>query len=209
MVLGKLYCSQNNFRSQKILITAKYCGKDLELKHAGEEDFLSKFPLQSDPGLEINQKYLNKSQAIAHLLSTEAFKGGPEAFDQAQVLQWMCFADQDLLPVIFNHVFPILELMAKPVNYVENEKKLAQLLERLNNHLKLKTFFVGEKITLADIWICLDCLLLMQHGLLKEDRDKYTYLMRWFQTIIHQKIVKEVIGEVVLCEKLQPLPKGF
>jgi len=49
--------------------------------------------------------------------------------------------------------------------------------------------------------------MLMQHALVKEDRDKYTYLLRWFQTIVNQKIVKEVIGEVVLCEKLQPLKK--
>lgn len=206
MVLGKLYCSQDNFRSQKILITAKYCGKDLELEHNGD---LSKFPLGSDPGLEMNKKYLNESQAIAYLLSNEVFKGGPDAFDQAQVLQWMCFADQDLLPVIFNHVFPILELMSKPSNYEENKGILAKHLERLNNHLKLKTFFVGEKMTLADIWIGLDLVMLMQYGLLKEDRDKYTYLLRWFQTIIHQKIIKEVIGEVVLCQKLQPLPKGY
>ena len=205
MVKGKLYCSQDNFRGQKILVTAKYSGKELELEEHGD---LSNFPLQSTPGLEFDKKYLNESQAIAFYLSNECLKGGPESFAQAQVLQWMCFADQDLLPLIFNHVFPILELMPKPANYEDNSKTLFKHLEHLNAHLKLKTFFVGEKITLADIWICLDLVMLMQHGLLKEDRDKYTYLVRWFQTIVNQKIVKEVIGEVVLCEKLQPLKKG-
>ena len=32
MVKGKLYCSQDNFRGQKILVTAKYSGKELELE---------------------------------------------------------------------------------------------------------------------------------------------------------------------------------
>ena len=206
MVKGKLYCSPDNFRGQKILIAAKYSGQELDLE---EGQLAANFALKSTPGLELDKKYLNESQAIAFYLSNEVLKGGPDSFAQAQVLQWMSFADQELLPLVFNFVFPILELMSKPQNSEENRQELFKLLEHLNSSLKLKTFFVGEKITLADIWICLDLVLLMQHGLLKEDRDKYPYLIRWFQTIIHQKVVKEVIGEVVLCEKLQPLPKGL
>merc|ERR1711936_1142256 len=47
----------------------------------------------------------------------------------------------------------------------------------------------------------------MERGLLKAERDLFPHLLRWFDTIIHQKLVQEVIGEVTFCEKLEPLPK--
>ena len=44
-------------------------------------------------------------------------------------------------------------------------------------------------------------------GILKAERDLFPHLLRWFDTIIHQKLVQEVIGEVTFCEKLESLPK--
>ena len=121
----------------------------------------------------------------------------------------MAFGDQDLLPAVFNHVFPILGLM--PQNNLENSAKiqteLFRLLEILNGFLKTKTFLVGERISLADISVSFNLILLMERGLLKQDRDKFDYLMRWFNTIVNQKNVKDVIGKIQLCDKLETLPK--
>ena len=121
----------------------------------------------------------------------------------------MAFGDQDLLPAVFNHVFPILGLMPQnnPDNSAKIQTELFRLLEILNGFLKTKTFLVGERISLADISVCFNLILLMERGLLKQDRDKFDYLMRWFNTIISQKNVKDVIGKIQICDKLEALPK--
>ena len=121
----------------------------------------------------------------------------------------MAFGDQDLLPAVFNHVFPILGLMPQnnPDNSAKIQTELFRLLEILNGFLKTKTFLVGERISLADISVCFNLILLMERGLLKQDRDKFDYLMRWFNTIVNQKNVKDIIGKIQLCDKLETLPK--
>ena len=121
----------------------------------------------------------------------------------------MAFGDQDLLPAVFNHVFPILGLMPQnnPDNSAKIQTELFRLLEILNGFLKNKTFLVGERISLADISVSFNLILLMERGLLKQDRDKFDYLMRWFNTIVNQKNVKDVIGKIQLCDKLEALPK--
>ena len=158
-------------------------------------------------GADGKKKQLCQTLSIAYFVSDEAFKGGPDDLSKAEVLQWLAFADQDLLPVIFNHVFPILDLMPKTSDTGKIQADLFRLLGILDEFLKLKTFLVGERISLADISVCFNLILLMERGLLEQDRDKFTYLMRWFNTIINQKNVKDVIGDIQLCEKLEALPK--
>ena len=215
MVLGTLYGSEQNFRVQKVLVAARYSGKSIDLK----EDFdpklvANQFALGKTPALEVTDSFsgskqaLTESQAIAYYVSNDDLKGGSCDLKKAEVLQWLCFADQDLLPAIFNYVFPILELMPPVGDVKKNKNEVLRLLSIMNNHLKSKTFLVGESITLADISTCCNLILLMERGILKQDRDAFPHLLRWFDTIIHQKNVQDVIGKITLCEKLEPLPKA-
>lgn len=196
MVSETLLGSKDNFRSQKILVAAKYAGKDLNLQEN----------LEPEPSLKVQDKTLCKSLAIAYFVSDEALRGGTNEVNKAECLQWLFFGEQDLLPVIFNHIFPILDLMPKAKENDKNQKELFRLLEYLNTCLKTKTFLVGERLSLADISVCLNLTLLFKHGLLANDRDKFTYLMRWFNTIIHQKHVQDVIGPFQYCQELKALP---
>ena len=213
MVLGTLYGYKHNFRAQKILVAAKYSGKELELKEDFDpKDIAKQFSLGKTPALEVpsssgSSQSLSESQAIAYYVSNEDLKGGTCELNQAEVLQWLCFADQDLLPAIFNYVFPILELMAPSGDVKKNKNEVLRLLAILNNHLSSRTFFVGERVTLADISLVCNLILLMERGLLKAERELFPHLLRWFDTITHQKLVQEVIGEVTFCEKLESLPK--
>ena len=146
MVLGTLYGHKYNFRSQKILVAAKYSGKKLELKEDfNPKDIADKFSLGKTPALEVTDgsgpgRSLSESQAIAYYVSDDELKGGSSELNQAQVLQWLSFADQDLLPAIFNYVFPILELMPVSGDVTKNKKEVLRLLAILNNHLKTRTY---------------------------------------------------------------------
>ncbi len=203
MVVGTLYTNKDNFRAFKAQIAANYSGKKVDLDSGFTAD---KLPLGKVPGLETKAGILNESHAIAYFVANEALRGGDDELARAQVLEWMNFADTDFLPTIFNHAFPILGLMPELKDQGRNEQELHGHLGTLNKHLQKRTYFVGESVTLADICLACNLLLLFERGLLAGDRDKFPHLMRWFMTIVNQKNVKEVVGVVKLCSKLEPLP---
>jgi elongation factor 1-gamma len=208
MVVGTLYTNRDNFRAHKIRVAAKYAGKELDL-HENVDQIVEKVPALEVKTSNGSNVGLNQSLAIAYFVSDDDLKGGNCELVRAEVLQWLCFADNDLLPVIFNHVFPILEVMARPSEEAaaKTNKEVLRLLGSIDKHLKAKTFLVGERITLADISLCCNLILLFERGLLKDDRDRFVYLMRWFNTIINQKNVNAIIGSISLCKKLEPLPQ--
>jgi elongation factor 1-gamma len=106
-------------------------------------------------------------------------------------------------------------------NKQNNERakdELKHILQLLNNYLRTKTYLVGERITLADIAVASDLLLLFQwvrnieiHIYLYELkfqiiepslREPYPNVTRWFLTLIHQKEFQAVLGnDYKLCEK--------
>ena len=54
MVVGTLFGSKDNFRVQKVLVAAKYSGKDLDLQdNFDPNEFIKKFPIGNQTGLEI------------------------------------------------------------------------------------------------------------------------------------------------------------
>ena len=139
-----------DFRTAKILITAKYSGKDIQVNEScvTSEDgkltpeFLKKCPLGKIPSLELSSasktQIIGESNAAAYFLSNDELKGGgvDKEVERAQVLQWMNLVEVDLIPMTYNWVFPILGLMKRDE---ENEEaaleKLLALLKKFDNHL--------------------------------------------------------------------------
>lgn len=78
---------------------------------------------------------------------------------------------------------------------------MAQL--RLFNSLLLnKTYLVGERLTIADVSVALNLLSAYQNVLDSKAREQLVNLNRWFNTVVNQKLVKDVIGEVKLSDKV-------
>ena len=137
-----------DFRTAKILIVAKYTGKEItvdEICHAEDgklaPEFLKKCPLGKIPSLQLGignkTQIIGESNAAAYFLSNDQLRGGgsENAIERAQVLQWMNFAEIDLIPLIYNWVFPILGLLKKDENEEAALEKLLELLTKLDNHL--------------------------------------------------------------------------
>ena len=85
------------------------------------------------------------------------------------------------------------------VNKAKDEVK--HVLTVLNEHLKPRTYLVGERLTLADISVAADLLLAYQHVLDANFRETFVNVNRWFETIVNQPNFKSVTGEVKLCDK--------
>merc|ERR1719309_505361 len=123
--------------------------------------------------------------------------------DQAQVVAWMNFADNEILPASCTWVFPCLGIMQFNKGNTERAKEDVQkALGALDAHLLTCTYLVGERISLADISVCCTLLHLYQYVLDPNFRKRFVNANRWFTTMVNQPQVKAVIGEFKLCEKM-------
>jgi len=207
---GTLYTYPENFRATKILIAAAYSNKVIKIannfefgKTNKEKDFLLKFPLGKVPVFEsADGVCLSESNAIVHLISNEQLRGNTVK-TAAYIQQWMNFSDQEILPACCAWVFPTLGVMPFNKQNTERAKEdVRRCLNVLNLHLETRTFLVGERVTLADISVACNLLLLYQHVLEPSFRKDYVNTNRWFNTLVNQAQFRSVLGEFKLCEKM-------
>merc|ERR1711945_43515 len=211
MVGGTLFTYPDNFRAQKAEIAAKYSGakltvsKDFKFGETNKSaEFLKKFPLGKVPAFEGSDgTLLTESNAIAYYVANEELRGGSDAAAKAQVVQWMCMADNEILPASCTWVFPTMGIMQYNKTATERAKEdIKAALKTLNDHLLTKTFLVGERLTLADIAVACTMLSLYKQVLDPAFRKPFTNVNRWFTTVVNQPNAKAVLGQVDLCTKM-------
>nr|KAF6438071.1 hypothetical protein HJG59_008760 [Molossus molossus] len=208
-----LYTYPENWRAFKALIAAQYSGAQVRVLsapphfHFGQTnrtpEFLRKFPAGKVPAFEGDDGFcVFESNAIAYYVSNEELRGSsPEA--AAQVVQWVSFADSDIVPPASTWVFPTLGIMHYNKQATENAKEeVRRILGLLDAHLKTRTFLVGERVTLADITLVCTLLWLYKQVLEPSFRQAFPNTNRWFLTCINQPQFRAVLGEVKLCEKM-------
>ncbi|KAK3587768.1 hypothetical protein CHS0354_042728 [Potamilus streckersoni] len=210
MASGTLYTYPGNFRAYKALIAAEYSGSKVTVDSSfvfGEtnksDDFLAKFPLGKVPAFESSSgDCIFESNAIAHYVGNSKLLGSSQK-DQAQIQQWINFADNEILPASCTWVFPCLGITQYNKQETEKAKEQMKLaLGVLNHYLQTRTFLVGERISQADIAVACNLLLAYQYVLDQNFRQAYTNVNRWFVTLINQPQFKKVIGDFKLCEKM-------
>merc|ERR1712227_494058 len=211
MVAGTLYTYPDNFRAQKALIAAKYSGaevtvaKDFVFGETNKKpEFLKKFPLGKVPAFEGSDGVLlTESNAIAYYVANDELRGGSDAAARAQVVQWMCMADNEILPAACTWVFPTMGIMQYNKTATERAKEdIKAALKTLNDHLLTRTFLVGERLSLADIAVACTMLSLYTQVLDPEFRKPFVNVTRWFNTVVNQPNAKAVVDQVNLCTKM-------
>jgi len=200
---GVLYTYGGNFRALKVLISASYSGTkvDVDPKFVfGEtnktEAFRKKFPVGKVPAYETKdgKTHLSESDAIAYFVSDEALKGGKGEADRAQVLQWILFAQTELLPAVCGWLFPSLSIM--PFNKEQVGRARAETercLGSLDQYLSLRTYLVGEGVTLADISVFATVVDLYKNLMDSDSKKAFVNVNRWFDTILNQAKVQEAM----------------
>ena len=139
-----------------------------------------------------------ESNAIAYYVSNEElWRSTPEA--AAQVVQWVSFADSDVVPPASTWVFPTLGIMHHNKQVTENAKEVVrQIMGLLDAHLKTRTFLVGECVTLADITVVCILLWLYKQLLGPSFCQPFPNTNCWLPTHINQPHFWAVLGEVKL-----------
>lgn len=190
-----LFTNPESVRGYRAQITAKYSGTFLQVRNYEGED--KKFQISLIDG---NTKIFD-SNAISFYLAKTELKGS-DIFAQSEILQWMSLADNQILPAVSSWVLPSLNWVQIPKDGVKVAKEdIFNLVEALNKTLLSKTFFVGERVTLADISIFTALMPLYEHVFDAQSRKKYQNLNRWFHTMLEQPEVREVVGNFIFCEK--------
>ncbi|XP_033100004.1 elongation factor 1-gamma-like [Anneissia japonica] len=220
MAAGTLYTYPDNFRAYKVQIAAKYSGADVKVVQdppafkLGETnksaEFLKKFPLGKVPAFEGNDgTLLTESNAIAFYVANETLRGC-SVQEQAAVQMFVNFADNEIMPSACTWVYPTLGIMQFNKQNTERAKgELKNVMCYLNEHLKTRTVLVGERVTLADISVACNLLMLYQQVFDPSFRQPYGNVNRWFMTIVNQPQVIDVLGNVKLCEKMSQFDGEF
>ncbi|XP_043590189.1 alanine--tRNA ligase, cytoplasmic isoform X1 [Bombus pyrosoma] len=154
--------------------------------------------------LEGNGVVLSDSNAIAFYLSSDQLRCSSNAFTFSEVLQWLSYADNHILPAVLGWIVPCLSKNVPnnvKTNIKTSKEDVLSSLKKLNNILLTKTYLVGERISLADISVFTALMPLYEHVLDPASRKQYTNLNRWFFTILNQSEVASIIKNFKICEK--------
>lgn len=199
----KLHTDAGNFRAFKVLIAAEYNGVNVEVvdtKTPPASSNMKKLPM-----LETSSGSISNTNAISRFIAglrTDTQLLGATVFDAAQVDSWLEFCTLDIELPASIWFYPVVGYMAANPSATGKAKgDLSKALSIVNNHLKDKTYMVGEAITLADIAIASALVYPFKFVADPKFRSGYPHLMRWFNTCVNQPHFVSVIGAVVLADK--------
>ena len=129
---------------------------------------------------------------------------GKGLYENAQIQQWIGFANAEISAVAVKWLYPLLGYADFNFKATEEGKAAAKrLLGALNQHLRYKTFLVGNCVTLADITVACYLLPFYKTVFDVEFRAEFQNVNRWFLTCVNQTNFKEILGDVVLCQTMQ------
>jgi hypothetical protein len=105
---------------------------------------------------------------------------------QSKILNLVNFSEYELRQLTANLVYPIVG-KSKPnkQNIYISDRRLNDILSILNTQLETRTFFVGERSSLADVSIFSSIFPLFQFYIIESEIvSRYPHLNRWFITIL-------------------------
>lgn len=117
----------------------------------------------------------------------------------------MSFANSEILPSLGGWFNPLIGRV--PFNKQAIENHMASTLQKvqvLETHLSTNTFLVGERLSLADLFVTG----VVAGGFMcffdKAWRANHPAVTRWFELVYAQPIYADVAGKPILVEKAMP-----
>jgi glutathione S-transferase len=149
--------------------------------------FLSKNPNGRIPALELDDgTCLAESDAILWFLAEGTGFIPGERLGRAQVLQWMFFEQYSHEPYVATPRFIVKHLPPESARRAELPQRLAQgraALAVMNAHLNGRSFFVGDRYSIADIALYAYTHVGDEGGL---DLAPYPHVGAWLQRVAAQ-----------------------
>ncbi|KAF2665513.1 putative elongation factor 1-gamma 2 [Microthyrium microscopicum] len=198
MSFGKLYTKDDNTRTTAIQIVAKANDIDLEIVQtetgaSAPADYLLYNKLGKIPTFVGADGYvLSECIAIAIYITSQNEKTtllGKTKQDYASILKWMSFANSEILGNLAQWFAPLAGKAFYNKKQVDDAQKatLARI-KVLEDYLLVNTYLVGERLTLADIFVATLMLRGFQNVFDKKFREEHVSFTRWYETVTKQPI---------------------
>jgi elongation factor 1-gamma len=174
-------------------------------EEAKSKEFKQKSLTGKFPFLETEEGSIFESAAIARYLARknpESKIGGANAFEQAQIDQWIDFSISSAAPhmrIIYASVFGLGPVDMDIFNNAV--KDLKEALKVVNTHLQGKEFLVGNTLTIADLVLTAYLVIPFQVALDPGFRKAMPNVTSWFEKTIKLPEVVRRFGNVKLCQK--------
>ena len=193
------------------MIVANFTGDEVEevtipVSEVRSKEFKEKSPFNTVPVFECEKGTLFDSEAIALHLAHEKVKLGllgADMWQSAQIRQWNAIFSSTIGPLVHSSVGPILGWaeFSHEGHHSHSQKKLKEQLRTVDAFLKGKQFFVGDKVTVADIHAA--CVLLLPFQLILDAgfRKAVPELSRWFEQTVALPEFQKRWGKVKLAKK--------
>ena len=199
-----------NFWVDLSVITANLAKVKLEEVFVTPEDMKSKEWKQKSftgktPMLETAEGTLVESSAIARYVASqgEGHIAGANAWEVAQVNQWIDYSHTTIQPHLYNVLRAVFGL-GEPVDadvYNNSVKELKTIVQVLNTHLQGKTHLVANRITVADVAVASLFIPLYQTIFDGGFRKAMPNVASWIEAYIKLPEVVSRIGNVKFSAK--------
>lgn len=198
----KLYEYPTSGNCYKIRLALAQSGHAYERREMGRNDgsvkspdFLRVSPSGRVPALEIKPgQVLVESSAILFYLGKGTALLPEDGFHQAEVVRWMSFEQDSVLPTIAIARF-IKKMLGVPSEregeYAAARAAASGALKIMEEHLKGRSFFVGERYSMADISLYAYTHLAPEAAI---DLSPYPNILAWLARVKAQPKHVEIYG---------------
>ena len=122
--------------------------------------------------------------------------------DYASILRWTSFGNTEVLPALGAWFRPLIGKDPYNKKNVEDaQKRSNKVINVLESHFLIHTYLVGERVTLADLFVASVISRGFQFVLDKAWRDANPNTTRWFETVINSPILKDNIDLYPLVDE--------
>jgi elongation factor 1-gamma len=155
--------------------------------------------------LETPQGNLVESAAIARYLASqgEGNLAGSDAWETAQINQWVDFSHTTMQPFFYNIVRAVFGF-GDPVDsdvYNNSVKEFKEIIMRLNTHLQGKSHLVSNRITVADVAVAVQLIMVFQTVFDAGFRKAIPNVSAWIENFVKLPEVVRRIGNVKFSAK--------
>lgn len=155
--------------------------------------------------LETPQGNLVESAAIARYLASqgEGNLAGANAFETALINQWVDFSHTTMQPHFYNIIRAVFGF-GDPVDsdvYNNSIKEFKDTIMRINAHLQGKTHLVGNRVTVADVAVAVQLIMVFQTVFDAGFRKAIPNVAAWIENFVKLPEVVRRIGNVKFSAK--------
>lgn len=114
----------------------------------------------------------------------------------------MSFANSEVIPAVGQWYQLLAGIQPYNKKHVTDaEAKANKAMKVLDDHFLVNTYFVADRLTLADVFAAFLCVRGFQNFFDKDWRNAHPNVSRWFETVSNQPIFTDVLPKVELSAK--------